>query len=65
MKGTFVTFLLAGDVRAQRKKKPGWGCDTDTLGNWSGIPSKGLNRIKIYFIFRDLNIATGDLKLYS
>ena len=61
MKGTFVTLLFAADVRAQRKKKPGWGCDTDTLGNWSGIPSKG---IKIYLIFRPLNIATGDLRFF-
>ena len=55
MKGTLVTFLIAGDARAQRKKKPGWGCDTDTLGNWRGIPSKGLKRIENYRIFRSLN----------
>ena len=57
MKGTLVTFLIAGDARAQRKKKPGWGCDTDTLGNWSGIPSKGKNRVENCVIFRPLNIA--------
>ena len=58
MKGTLVTFLIAGDARAQRKKKPGWGCDTHTLGNWVGIPSKGENRIENYVIFRPLNIAS-------